>query len=344
MRFLSVTFAALLFLTPAHAEMPAGADDPAFVKARAAWLAGDDRVHASLYKLAEKGNAAALILYRRLLPRNPDVGPALDDNWLDYANDSELAKAFNFLRRGNGLSREAHILELFRVGEPVYASWLAMDMLDFSRGEKPLVLSNVTGKKLVGKSLPPIIRFMNFFKFQVREAFDQQLLLEEFAAFCREVISGTVKHPVFMAWCKAGSDYDTAMTIALYSAFLTGDQTQDPEGRGKAFLENWIRTDTSLQYTRLCRAVCPEETVQCGQFLFRHNARLIGLSRFVTPTETLISQQDYLQSPRAVRDVWDRFVADYTSLKELDPKYKPRAGGRCLVKALNAGVDPLKKD
>ena len=96
----------------------------------------------------------------------------------------------------------------------------------------------------------------------------------------------------------ANSDQALGMAGLLGLGLGYGDLS--PDNPWRPAVENWVMTARSTTpIARLCDAECPEDTAACAFAFLALSGGYFEVIRYDSPLETVISQDQFLESPRA---------------------------------------------
>ena len=341
-----LVLALVLLALPVRAEMPAGADDPAFADARDRWLAADDSAYDDLHRLAGEGNAAALILYVRIRGRDGrmDKRKKIDPFWLDFVETSELARAFGLSwSRLPERSPQEHAAELFRLGEYRAAAIYIQDVLRRGENGRPVMFPQDQLDVLLSDAFDPMSRFFHHFH-PATEKVDQWTKLRRWAELCELADGGQLDLPPLEAMCAASAEQNEAALKAVLSASFTGLAFDDPDLCGRRMITDWLTSDADLPHGKICRAACPGIADECVWEVFLDNGLIAGLVGTSTPVETLITHTDYMHAHRAVRERWETIVSLLRLKKERGKTVEEfSAVQQCLLEAADRGTRPWEQ-
>ncbi len=306
----SLVLLLLVLCTPLRAETLPGSDDPAFVTARAQWLAGEDMAAVTaLSALAQAGNPSAQLLLgsteqsqpvpdelatlsradRIALWRQP--GGLSGKNWLvARADDLPLAAALHTSGNGSGLAddagRRAALETLLAAGE-TRAAVAVLALANNQGGWAPdqgwdLVVRYGNHPALAGHGLPMVS------------------MLHELVVNPATGV-GTPKRVAVLGSLLARAEApasDLAATRAAWSSRRTLEDAQKlaeaQAAAGEAPLVAPLRG--------LCAAACPKSTNACTFALL---TEVGGIPGYVTlsPLESVIPSAEYQRSPRFLDDL-----------------------------------------
>jgi hypothetical protein len=255
-----------------------GSEDPAFAQALVLWLADDEETALQDFaSLAQAGNAAARIILGLI-----DKSPSLQGAYLAHLNRRDRIA---LLREPGGLSGRSWLARATDV--PLVAAWGSI--WDVSSG------------------LEAIRAFRD--------------LEEPRAAREAMVVLAAREHPnlndlppaeadtdlLFLLWRAADPERRAeiaSLTPAAHPQRLLMGERIDPRE-----IDIWLSSsEAAAPITALCQAVCPETGETCRGAAYRalnsHNA----LMTLGTPAEALVSQAEFLASPRGQSAVMRRIL------------------------------------
>lgn len=103
----------------------------------------------------------------------------------------------------------------------------------------------------------------------------------------------------FAADLMNAKDEDTVEIGGLLALGFLGGGTS-PDNKWRGLVENWVLTAPQTRpIAELCRTECPGEVTGCGFAMLALTGGYYEVIRLDTPLETLISQDRFLDSPRA---------------------------------------------
>lgn len=255
-----------------------GSDDPGFREALGVWLANDEETALlDFSRLARSGNVAAQILLGLI-----DRSPALQGAYLAHLDRRDRV---SLLRNDGGISGRNWLTQI--TGVPLVDAW--MSVRDVSMG-----LETVR---------------------------DFEALGEPRAARAALITMASREHPSLR-----DMDLDTIETDLLYLLWqsATVERRAQITNRTPANHPQWVlmgqrvdhravdlwlaSSDAAAPLTALCQSVCPESGDTCRGAAYRalnsHNA-LLTLG---TPAEALVSQSEFLASPRGQSTIMRRIL------------------------------------
>ncbi len=277
-------FGAVFLLFAASVAAPAetvpvpGSDAPAFADAMALWLADEeaDGLRA-LSVLAQAGNRAAQILLGLIDKSPPLQGPAL----AQMPRSERIA----LMRAPGGLSGQSWLS--VAADHPLAANWLALLSVD--------------------AGLAVALRFSELN--EARAAREAVVVLAAREHTDMRSAPSDLLDPelIYLLWRTADSERREALL-----AQVPADHPQRlmmGENRDPAVLSHWLeQSPAALPLAALCDARCPDSRATCltgaYQALGSHRAVLV----LGSPAEALISQEDFLRSPRGQATVLRRML------------------------------------
>lgn len=315
--YLSLFFLSLLVPTPAPAEMPDGADDPAFEEAVEVWLSDDDATSLpALARLAQDGNRAAQILLgqieqheanpsrwvkslsreeRRAIFRAP--GGKFGRSWLAAAaEDSELARALYAARDPEKM--EEVIPDLHALGE-VRAMGPSISRL-LNHGEWETLIELETQGKL-----PPERKCAAWYAAQfVSSPEASRLRVESSRSLAKDILNGAVYFVMAEPYI---SRNELAFTETYWETYwplflFIANGLYDPDEPGPAMLlaEALLVADESNFVARACRTRCATAWAMLGGY-----ETVLELG---SPVATLIPPDRYEESDRATGELLRRLA------------------------------------
>ncbi|PTX05385.1 hypothetical protein [Pararhodobacter aggregans] len=265
---LALTLAAGLNDAAATTPVP-GAEAEAFVAARDAWLADDEGTALpALATLAAEGNAAARVLLGQI-----DKMPALQGPYLAHL---PRAQRIALLRAPGGMSGRSWLAE--EAGHPLVAAWIAL--------------------RTPGGGPDLITRF---------EALDEPRAAREalVTLAAREHPDLTTVDPaavdgdlLYLLWRAADAPHRAAIAdlVPVGSAQwqMMGEVMDTPA------LERWLMASTAAEpLLSLCRALCDDDQMAaCLGAAYGALGSHDALLTLGSPAESLIAQEEFLNSPR----------------------------------------------
>ena len=255
-----------------------GADAPAFTEALALWLADDEEAGLNaLATLAAEGNRAAQILLGLI-----DKSSALQGPWL-----AALPRAGRIavMRAPGGISGRSWLAAA--ANQPLAENWLAL-------------LSVEAG-------LPVVHRFHELGEVRAAREALVALAAREHPDLRSAAPEGLDPELTYLLWRTA----DAGRRAHLESLVPAGHPQRRMMGDapGDGALEDWLNTDSAaLALTSLCDARCPESRATCQTGAYGAIASHSAMLLLGSPAEALISQQDFLQSPRGQATVLRRIL------------------------------------
>jgi len=255
-----------------------GADAPAFSSALALWLADDEGpALQALSELARDDNRAAQILLGLI-----DKSPSLQGPWLAHTpRDVRIG----LMRAPGGLSGRSWLAAA--AAEPVAAAWLGLLSVD--------------------AGLPTVMRFIELGENRAaREA--QVVLAAREHADLRQVAPHMMDPELLYLLWRTSDDARRATLLDLVPAGHP-QRTMMGEEHDDVALLRWLESaPAALPLAALCDARCPESRANCLMAAYgalaSHNAVLV----LGSPVEALVSQADFLNSPRGQATVLRRIL------------------------------------
>lgn len=342
MKYFPLAFAFCVFFAPTLtlAEMPEGADDPAYQAAVETWLSDDDAASLPvLSELADKGNAAAQILLgqielhevtpsrwvssldrseRRALFRAP--GGKFGMSWLTVAaTHSELARAL--LAARDSQQMEAVIPDLAALGELRAMAPAVSHLFNHAKWELLVEL----GRQNV---LPPTHRYAAWYAALFVDGEDAKRLRQQAAqAFASRELQGIV----FAAWVPDRLTVQGQGTketfILLVRCIALGERCELVPDSVEQLGDGLLRADETRQLAYACRSLCPTEAGQCAAAAWQ---MMLGYNSYLelgSPVATLIPVDRYERSKRGVGEILRRVAGNY----RLGEYYQSKAdGSSCL--------------
>lgn len=305
-----LTLATCLAVAPlavgATPQTLSGSQDPAFIEAFNTWLADDEAAALpALSDLAQSGNAAAQILLGLI-----DKSPSLQGPYLAHLT---RAQRLEILREPGGISG---ISWLTRVADtPLISAWMAL----WDVSVTPAVVENFTALGELRAARAAMIT----------------LAAREHPAMRAIDPNGTDKELLYLLWPPANADrrrlIEELVPPAHPQRLLMGQSIDARE------VDVWLSTSpAAAPIAALCQVVCPEAGATCRVTAYRalnsHNA-LLTLG---TPSEALVSQDDFLASARGRGTVMRRILlaADMRGRRALLASVREHS--ECLAEALTA--------
>ena len=351
----------LLLVTPARAGMPAGHDDPAFLAAKQAWLHADPDAEAKLDALAANGHAASVILrFRLVVSADPFNGRKIasypEPEWAEAVRDSELARLLGVLTWLERLDVEPVDVAngLLAHGEPFAAkqifkhSRMSSALRQFSSNPQATLdayeAMQALPAKLIAQTSSPINRLSLLIGMD--QLVETDTLVKAWEEFCALMSGGDIDLPPGSAMCAALQNGDAARLEALEQALLRRSEQPGFADPTVQEIAGWLADETELPYRALCQSVCPEQMTACAAFSFTRSLQLGGLDGMGSPVETLIEQQEYLASRRAVKELWD-MIADIhshsTYNEEKTAEFFEGDPQQCFARAFEQGGEPWRQ-
>jgi len=255
-----------------------GADAPAFVQALAHWLADDEEPALRAFAaLAREGNRAAQILLGLI-----DKSPPLQGPWLASVSRNDRIA---LMRAPGGLSGQTWLTAA--ADHPLAANWLALLSVD--------------------AGLPVVLRFAELG--EVRAAREALVVLAAREHADLRTVMPELLDPelIYLLWRTADAE-----RRAMLLAHVPPDHPQRlmmGEERDPAVLAHWLEhAPAARALSLLCDARCPDSQDTCRtgayQALASHRAILV----LGSPAEALISQEEFLRSPRGQAAVLRRML------------------------------------
>lgn len=325
-------FIAVLAAGPVKTDELEGVNDPDLEEAIGLWLQDDDEAALPrLSKLANDGNVAAAIFLARLENR-PGVQPT-------------------FVRK---LSRSERI-QIFRKNTGAFGrSWMSVHASKnplaetYSLKNQPLTeLERAVRLRDVGEKRASLEAFIALTRTAppkvLLDLWQSGELPEEMLPFVWSSAPFSPDHPAFT---EVKSDIGAALSagdIRAYFAFVwIGSIRRDSAnialseiggklGVGKILkedgfpeilnpsVESWIMSDRAFSLiVGACSAACPEQTSACSRAAYAMVGGYIPAVTFGSPLENVISEEEYRESPRIVRDLARLAATNPKHLKQAD--------------------------
>lgn len=291
-------------LTSAIPDVIPGADTPAFTEALSLWLADHEQPGLqAMSALAAEGNRAAQILLGLI-----EKTPALQGPWLASLPRAERIAV---MRAPGGISGRSWLA--FAADQPLAANWLALLSVD--------------------AGLPVVLRFSEMGEARAaREALVVLAAREhpDLRDAPPEVLDPEL---TYLLW-RTADDARRAMLMA-HAPPDHPQRLMMGEARDPVAFSRWLQTAPAAQVVAtLCDARCPASRATCRtgayQALGSHNAVLV----LGSPAEALISQQDFLRSPRGQATVLRRMLQATDARGRGAMISHMRAHNECLAEVL----------
>ncbi|QFT99024.1 hypothetical protein FIU85_17050 [Roseovarius sp. THAF8] len=267
----------------------------------ALWLSGDDSGSLPrLAELAQEGHADARILLARIetMDRGPSpyrMGLAPQERralFRDMSDKSRFGRSWLAVeaKRGNRLA------EMFlRSRKPFlqlqthFALWQAGER---QATEYPTRIAALYGsrtmreKLLASRTILPEMRpYLAFLADIPEPQADGMAALRHMIGLGEQVIS---------------ADDPETLGMAQFLALGFGFGDVSARNRWRQPVEEWVLRDLSTRpIADLCRTACPKETGACAVTLFALTGGFYGVTRLDSPYEKVITQELFLNSPRA---------------------------------------------
>ena len=255
-----------------------GAEVPAFVAALNDWLADDEAAALpALADLAGAGNGAARVLLGQI-----DKMPSLQGPYLAHM---PRARRIALLRAPGGLSGRSWLGE--QAGTPLADAWMALR----SPGSGPELVERF---QTLGEPRA------------AREAFITLAAREQpgLAAIDPAAVDSDL---LYLLWRLGDADERTRIAALVppgHAQWQMMGQVLDARS-----LERWLLTSQAAEpLTALCRSVCPESLGTCLGAAYGALGSHDALLTLGTPAETLVSQAEFLASPRGQASVMRRIL------------------------------------
>ncbi|MFN3954922.1 MAG: hypothetical protein ACK4LQ_10745 [Pararhodobacter sp.] len=298
---------------PLRAEAPAhtvttlpGADQAGFDDALAQWLADDEEpALKALASMAQEGNIAARVLLAII-----DKTPALQGPWLAYLpRDERLA----LLRAPGGLSGQNWLHHATDIA--LARTWLALMSVDAG-------LDVIAEFERLGEARA------------AREAL-VMLSAREHPALHELTPEAADPDQLYLLWRSA----DDARRRDLLAQVPAGHPQRALMGepRDDNAMLGWLRTATVAAPLRaICATLCPQTEESCLGAAYAALASHNALITLGTPVETLIAQDEFLDSARGRATVLRRILQSTDARGRRTMLTQVRAQDECLAEALHA--------
>lgn len=255
-----------------------GADTPAFTEALALWLADDEEPALQAFSvLAHQGNQAAQILLGLI-----DKSPPLQGAWLASVPRSERIA---LMRAPGGLSGQSWLAGA--ADHPLAANWLALLSVD--------------------AGLPVVLRFRELG--EARAAREALVVLAAREHPALRTVAPELLDPelTYLLWRTADPQRREMLLAHVapdHPQRLMMGEERDPEA-----LAHWLeQAPAAMAVSALCDSRCRDTGATCRiaayQALASHRAVLV----LGSPVEALISQEEFLRSPRGQASVLRRML------------------------------------
>ena len=299
---------ALLTLAPvsASATEMLGADDPAFTQALQDWLADDEEAALTAFSgLAQNGNLAARFLLGVI-----DRTPALQGAYLAHLPRDQRLRV---MRAPGGISGRNWLT--LAADLPLVAAYV--DLWDIEAGPDIVARFNELGETRAAREALIV------------------LAAREHPALSRVEPDQADTDVLYLLWQGADPErraqIENLIPVAHPQRLLIGERIDARE------LDIWLATDgAAAPIAALCNAACPDAGETCRGAAYRalnsHNA-LLTLG---TPSEALVSQADFLASPRGRGTVMRRILLATAMRGRLAMLEYVRGHSDCLADALQA--------
>lgn len=255
-----------------------GADTPAFTEALALWLADDEEPALRAFSaLAQQGNRAAQILLGLI-----DKSPPLQGPWLASVSRNDRIA---LMRAPEGLSGQSWLAAA--ADHPLAANWLALLSVD--------------------AGLPVALRFS-----ELGEARAAREALVVLAAREHSDLRTADPEPLdpeltYLLWRTADPE-----RRAMLLAHVPPGHPQRPmmgEERDPAGIAHWLEhAPAALGVAALCDARCPDSRATCRAAAYRALSSHMAVLVLGSPVEALVSQEEFLRSPRGQGAVLRRML------------------------------------
>jgi len=281
-----------------------GADAPAFTEALALWLADEEEpALRGFATLAAEGNRAAQILLGLI-----DKSSALQGPWL-----AALPRAGRIavMRASGGMSGQSWLT--VAADQPLAENWLALLSVD--------------------ADLPVVLRFYGLGEMRAGREALAALAAREHPDLRTVAPEALDPELIYLLWRTAD-----AGRRAHLEALVPADHPQrrmmgDPPGDGA--LETWLNADpAALALTALCDARCPESRTTCLTGAYDAIASHSTLLLLGSPAEALISQHEFLHSPRGQATVLRRILQSTDARGRAAMIGQMRGHDECLANVL----------
>lgn len=294
-------------IAAADAAAPAipGADAPAFEQALALWLADDEEpALRALAALAAEGNAAAQILLGIV-----DKSPPLQGPWLASLPRNERIAV---MRAPGGLSGQSWLASA--ADQPLAENWLTLLSVDAGLGV--------------------VRRFAQLGEPRAAREAAVVLAAREHPDL-RTALPGDLDPELTYLLWRSAADARREMLLAQVPPAHPQRLMMGEEREGDA-LVNWLaEAPAARAVAALCDVRCADSRATCmtGAYhaLASHNAVLL----LGTPAEALVSQEDFLQSPRGQATVLRRMLQATDARGRGAMISRMRAHDECLAGVLS---------
>jgi hypothetical protein len=255
----------------------AGATDPAFVAARAAWLADDEAAAlAALAGLAQSGNAAA-----RLLLGLIDRFPELQGPWL-----SKLPRAdrLALMRIPGGLSGQSWLAS---ADTPLAAAWV--ELMRVEAGPETGATFAALGEARAARVALTM------------------LAAREHPALRNDWYDWMDPELAFVVWPRASD----ALRARLDTAIAPDHPQRGLMGwpAPEAGWSDWLaQSPVAAPFRALCAAECPDSQAACRSAAHAALGSQVAATTLGSPVEALIAQDEFLAAPRGRAAVLRRIL------------------------------------
>lgn len=275
----AAVLALLIPMRPAAADHPPqpvpGAEAPAFVSARTAWLAGDEEAALPvLASLAQGGNQAARMLLALI-----DKSPEMQGPWLSARSRAERSA---LLRAPGGMSGTSWMRPAAAEGVGLAALWVELWSVD-AAPDIALRFARAGEPRAAREALIVLAK-------RERGGFGRMAEDPDYPPALR-----------FLAWVEWSATAEGAARAAAEAAAMhPGDPQRAQVGLEvePAALEAWIAArPEAAPLAALCRAACPETVGACTRAGLAALGGLPALTVLGSPARALIDPEEYDASP-----------------------------------------------
>ena len=280
---------------------PVAAQDHRFDRAVEVWLSGDDRSSLpALADLAREGHSMARILLSQIETKDrghspfrkslkPSDARALFRRDQGYGGFSQTWLAFE-AKENNPLARA---LIATRVPRPVAGLIGTLRALgEVEATDFPIRVIALYGSEEEKRILDESDMMLDELRPYMAHYRDKQAWRGEGIAALRHMAP-------FASEMMRPDDPDTVEIGGLLALGYPGGGT-DPANRWRGLVEDWVLTAPAAQpIADLCRQRCPGEVTGCGFAMLALSGGYYEVIRLDTPLETVITQAQFLASPRA---------------------------------------------
>jgi len=347
----------LFFSSPVSAIEISGADDPDFKSAVRAWLQDDDAASLpALAKLAHEGNTAARYLLSQIERTTHFASET------DYLKSQDRKQRLALFRVPGGLSSTAWLNILKENDEELATVLISLKTLRYEK-EQLLALLKLGEQRLAFKELIRHLqnggydiliglyqenqlgigeRSYAWYSYVLDKAVTEEQRTKVFKAFNEDLEQSGIDSAIMTNWAYR---YLTPKTDDLDKIRRYGSALFQPTriyGRNKwsaaeaAKFHSWLASkaptteNLTLPYI-YCRQQCPKTVGQCMTGVMAMAGGYEGLRTYQTPLVNLISNDDYLVSPRAKASLSRRMQWQVTQI-DFNKRYGISA---CLAEELS---------